>query len=361
MSDSALQTFPIFEERPTDEYVEGWHQYISETGYPERFDYVSTSRPGDTDEVVLLSGELKVPTAKRGDHPLIPCPICSPDSPKFKIGRMAWFPQEKVVRFIGHDCAAKHFGENYRVADKRFKLENLCHRFQRMWAAAAPEMEALERYADKLAPIAKAVEFSRVHLDDNAPGFASFLLAELGRYDGQIYLKEDTGVRERGQIVFTDTLLGTVDGMVFVSRNFRPHQTLLAIREICADIKVPLPNWEVASGEDDAAHEIINRGRRAEWMFRSIRKLRQDLEDARNFLRDTNLALLERWGRNAQSPFASLVFRREQGHRSISLRAETFAGAFYCNLIVPVDFFGKPIPSPKDPDIDGISMILEKL
>jgi len=353
MVKQALQHFPVFPERPSDEYLERWHQHLNDTGYPERFENVSTSRPSETKDVRLLSGELKVPSARRMDSPLIPCPICSPDSPKFKIGRMAWFPEEHTVRFIGHDCAARHFGESYRLADRQYKLEQRCRFYKHMWSNFEPRIDGLEAFVEKLKPIAKAVQFAREHLDDNATGFADFLRGELLRTGGLIVVKEDTGVRDRGQIVFSDAVMGRVDGLAFVQRNFRPQSTLKSILDVCADIRNPLPEWAPVDGENDNAREIVGRGRRAEWMLKTLREVRDDLDAARGFLSPANLNLLERWGAHSQSPFLSFAFRWEG--KAVHLRAETYLGAYYCNMAILQDFYGAPMPSGLDPALDPLT------
>ncbi|MEF0939615.1 hypothetical protein [Rhizobium sp. BR 362] len=353
MDGSALVVYPIFNERPSEEYIQGWHRHMDETGSPETYENVSTNKPDALENVVLLSGELQVPPAKRLGNRLVPCPICSPTTPKFSKGRMAWFPDEQTVRFIGHDCAARHFGENYRIADRRYKIEQRCRFYQHMWRNFEPRIDGLEQFIDALMPVAKAVQFTREHLDGNADGFAAFLRGELSRHDGRIFIKEDTGARDRGQIIFSDVLLGVVDGLTFISRNFRPHSTLLSILDVCADIRMPLPTWQPIDGDNDTAKEIIGRGRRAEWMLKTLRSLRDDIQDATQFLRDKNLALLEQWGRNDQSPFISLVFRWEG--IGVHLRAETYVGAYYCNMVVLDDFYGKPIPSALSPALDPLT------
>ncbi|MDK1377114.1 MULTISPECIES: hypothetical protein [unclassified Sinorhizobium] len=354
MLEFELPFHACFPDHPSPEFIQRWHEHIEQTGSPETFEKVSRTKPSATENVRLLSGELSVPLAKRIESRLVPCPVCSPTSGKFKVGRMAWFPDEQCVRFIGHDCAAKHFGETYRVADKRYKFEQSCLFYQRMWQRMEHRVPALEAYIDELEPIAKAVQFVREYLDKNAAGFVAFLWEELAPQNGAVYLKEDIGSRDgRGQRLFQDVLLGTVDGLPFISRNFRPAETLSGIRSICHDLRRPLPTWNSEGGDDETAQEIIDRGRRVEWMMKTLRSLVVKVSEARDFLRPTSLALLERWAKNEQSPFNSLVFRWEGS--GVNLRAETYQGSFYCNLVIPRAFHGIPIPNPLDPVLDPIS------
>lgn len=72
----ALVAFPIFAEQPSEEYLLRWRQHIDVTGYPESFENVSTTKPDQLENIVLLSEEISVPVAKREGGEMIPCPFC---------------------------------------------------------------------------------------------------------------------------------------------------------------------------------------------------------------------------------------------------------------------------------------------
>ena len=67
---------------------------------------------------------------------------------------MAYFPEEQAVRFIGQNCAAKHFGELYAEADERFKVEARCRQLVANWAALLERREGLHSFIDEAMPVA---------------------------------------------------------------------------------------------------------------------------------------------------------------------------------------------------------------
>jgi hypothetical protein len=326
--------FPVFDARPSEEFVAGWHEYITTTGYPERYDRVSTSRPFDMAGVVVMSGELRVPTVRREDQLLVPCPLCSPNSPKFKVGRMAWFPQEKTVLFIGHDCAKKHIGEDYVLAERRYQKEAKARRYQSEWKEYQYRYDDLMALAEGLSPIVQAVEFTRWHqLERDAGGFARFLHSELAAMNGSISVNVDTGLKDgQGRGIFEKSYIGEVRGYQILG-NVHPVGELAKATATIADISRPLPVWDAQTGNEQAMEEILARGLNAMSMLKALRQLVEFGRSARAFWNSENIAVLHRWGATDQSPFASLEFRRV-GNR-VFLRSESFVGKHFANITIP--------------------------
>lgn len=331
---SELSHTPVFDERPSDQYIAEWADHISATGYPETFDRVTTSKPAEIGDLVLLSGELRVPTVRRADQALVPCPICNPNSPKFGVGRMAWFPGEAVVRFIGHDCAKRHFKDFYRRAEGRYATENNIRRMQRRWAQLQPSLDLMESIVRASIPMAKALEDLRHMIDAQARGLSRLLYREFTRAGGRLELTEDTGLKDQnGAPVYRTYSLGVVRGANLFGK-FVPYQELLTFLDVIADLRNPLPPW--SAGDEDAATEaeILARGKEANLLPERIISVIDRVHLARGFLYRDNLALIERWGRNTGSPFKSLVCGIQQDDRLV-IRSITFEGAHFANPVLP--------------------------
>ncbi|RWG23324.1 MAG: hypothetical protein EOQ55_00785 [Mesorhizobium sp.] len=330
----SLASFAVFDTQPSDEFVSAWIAHISETGYPETFGNVTTTHPPRDGKVVLLSSDIKVPVLRREGQEWVPCPICSPTGKKFKVGRCAWFPGEKAVRFIGHKCAARHFGELYAEAEERFKVEARCRQLVAAWASLLDRREALLDLIDEARPIAEALYFVREQIDDQAPGFSDFLYTDLAKRQGELSIKNDTGLRDqKGQVILETVVLGQVYGYVFLKRGFAPQNVLREARAFLATMDTPLPPWSPGSTDDSATLEVLARGGQAIKMMSAVRDTVSLIDTAQRFFGNFTLALLERWGRNEQSPFRSLTFTRSD--KQILLRSVSFAGEHYANALVP--------------------------
>ncbi|RVN63768.1 hypothetical protein CN100_01065 [Sinorhizobium meliloti] len=338
--------FPVFPQQPSEEFVSGWHEHLNSTGYPEQFDRVSTVRPFNLADVRLLSGELRVPTTRREDQSLVPCPLCQPNSPKFKVGRMAWFPHEKTVLFIGHECAKKHIGEDYVKADDLYRKQARCRRYQASWEEFQFRRDDLCALVARMMPVAKSLELSRWHqLEKDAPGFAPFLHNELSLMNGSISVMVDTGLKDdRKKRIFETLHVGAVRGYEVLGSSRRPVRDLEKAKQVLDDIAKPLPDWNASDDDTAGMEEILSRGLRAMSMLKSLRETLAFLLAARGFWNAENLAVLEKWGRMDESPFASLEFRRE-GNR-VFLRSESYQGKHYSNITVPDSLFAY-LPDPE--------------
>ncbi|RWC76086.1 MAG: hypothetical protein EOS30_09845 [Mesorhizobium sp.] len=329
-----LACFPAFPSQPDDAFVAGWLAHINDTGYPETYRDITTTHPPSDGKVVLLTGEVRVPVLRREGQELVPCPICSPTAKKFKLGRGAWFPEEKAVRFIGHRCAAKHFGELYAEAEERFKVDARCRHLVAAWASLAARRDDLVSLIDQIQPTAEALAFVREQIDDQAPGFADFLYTDLHKRGGAISIKNDTGLRDqKGQVILDTVLLGQAYGYVFLKRGFGPQNVLREARGFLTTMDTPLPAWSPGGTNDAATLEILSRGGQAIKMMSAVRETISLISSAQLFLGNFTLALLERWGRNEQSPFRSLVFNKSG--KQLLLRSVSFAGEHFANALFP--------------------------
>ncbi|MGR8923847.1 hypothetical protein ACU8MB_08870 [Rhizobium leguminosarum] len=333
--------FPVFDVRPDDAYIVGWHDHINSTGYPEEYDRVSTSRPYNMEGVVILSGEIEVSTVRRLDQSFVPCPLCSPNSPKFKIGRMAYFPQERTVLFIGHKCAKRHMGEEYVAADRRYRDEAKLRSVLATWAdiqKVAPQLRAL---AEALMPLAVAVETAKAGFAKEADGFLGLMRSEFLAYGGRVTQTVDTGLRDqRGRKVYDTQQLGTLVGQEFLDTLQPATQLRRALRHL-AKADVPLPEWNASEDDEARLEEILRRGKELIHAVKQVKVIRDYVANARLFLHDNNLDLFETWGALDNSPFARLEFRRKGTW--IFLDATSFQGADKASFRLSEDLF-KPLP-----------------
>lgn len=320
MSDSELHLFALFEGRPSDEFLDDWRRDIEQTGEPEKFRNVSTARPGDSEDLHLLSPDIRVPIALRSEGGMVPCPLCSPKSPKFVIGRMAWFPRDKAVRFIGRDCAAKHFQEDYQKAETRFRTEETAKLVQEIWPTLQANVHWLVAGATKMHPVIKALQDCRDGFGWHPQDFAAFF------YRNQPRTRTLQGAKQKFQ---TDDVVG----MEFLAPDFKPLDELLEIRACLEDIKRSLPPWKPQDGANAAAQEIADRGKVAQRAIKRLPRLLTEVRDAREFLTLKNLRNIGTWFKSGASAFATLSMNVD-GH-TMRVNATSYERSYTFQVEMP--------------------------
>ncbi|MER9624021.1 hypothetical protein NKI98_21750 [Mesorhizobium sp. M0222] len=100
-----LRNIAIFHEEPGEQIIEEVKGHVRATAMPWTWRGHSHTRPPDEAFVVYIE-EFDVP-AKDTVPRVAPCPCCTPHHPKYKNkGKIAWFPNESVIRLIGPKCFA---------------------------------------------------------------------------------------------------------------------------------------------------------------------------------------------------------------------------------------------------------------
>lgn len=322
MSEIELQLFPKFDRRPSPEFIDGWRKHIAATGSPETYIDISTTKPPRDGPVILLSEDIHVPTALRLGGDRVPCPLCSPKSPKFENGRLAYFPHESAVRCIGIDCARKFFGSDYTEALRVFRIEAQCAAFIAAWPLLQATMRTVEPIAQRLYAAGIKLNDIRVMIDRQGPGFARFLYNDLVNRGGLIVTSRTPGARSQ-----------QVEGLALLAPDFRPRPNVEDLISVCRDIRRPLPGWSASDGETAATREIMRRGKAAFDNLKAMPQIRDILSDALSFFKTSNLRRLEQWKDTGSSPFASLSFN-VAGH-AVQASAMSFEDRYEWSTMVP--------------------------
>lgn len=120
----------IFDDIPGDDIASDILEHVERTGEPHTWRGHTHNRPRDGSMVYYVE-EFSLPVTHAKQSMWAPCPICSPTAPKYRDkGKIAWFPEEKVIRLIGPECFESISGEAHsgalielreRQEDKRTK------------------------------------------------------------------------------------------------------------------------------------------------------------------------------------------------------------------------------------------------
>jgi hypothetical protein len=110
--------------RPSESLVTAFLDHVRRTGSPETFPTICRTKPNAESRPIFLR-RFDVDRRKRPNGDMAPCPICSPNDPKFlHEGYFVWYPDEGVIRGIGPECGDTVFGGSlYAEAKDQFDRE----------------------------------------------------------------------------------------------------------------------------------------------------------------------------------------------------------------------------------------------
>jgi hypothetical protein len=131
--------------------------HIKRTGEPHTWRHHTHSKPTKNARIVYI-GEFDLPDSHQAPDRHAPCPCCSPRAPKFsRKGKIAWFPDEHVIRMIGPECFQTLNPEGHWEAVAQFDKEEAERRTIAYLIANlhlnVPTREVIERALPTLAAI----------------------------------------------------------------------------------------------------------------------------------------------------------------------------------------------------------------
>jgi hypothetical protein len=112
---SAFEPKPWWDKRPSDERIQEILGFILRTSKPYLWVGQTYNKPPSDGPIDYLA-EFYLPQSK----PLVPCPCCTPRHPKYRHGMVAYFPDERVIRIMGHACFRAFNSEGHVEALKKY-------------------------------------------------------------------------------------------------------------------------------------------------------------------------------------------------------------------------------------------------
>ena len=122
--DEQFDAKPFYRNRDAAEAVlTEIREHIKKTGEPHTWRHHTHSKPVKGSRIVYL-GRFDLPSSHQAPDRYAPCPCCSPRAPKYsRDGKIAWFPDEHVIRIIGPDCFQTLNPEGHWAAVEQFDRE----------------------------------------------------------------------------------------------------------------------------------------------------------------------------------------------------------------------------------------------
>lgn len=330
-----------FTDRPGSHIIQDFRTHLAETAKPDTWRYHEPSQPPrDQDFEELLRFE--IPDKKRRDVGKASCPICSPMAPKYFEGALAWFPNEGVLRAIGHECASSHFGvarHNAAIAKRRHREAVI--RAQDFLLDALPRVVAFREEAGALEAAASDVDRLRQAFWSRSSKPACTRLARAGR-EGLLTVEEhkeiaavDAYGKGRQQHQAQVVAAYRVAAMGFLTRKFlvlgQARNTALALSQV-----------QAAADEESALVFVCDVLHKDEYLFEAeriaraavdeLKKLQMTIDEAKTFIAPANLTALAEWSGDARSGAPVQFDFHPRFPRIVRIRS---AGKRWCEIKFP--------------------------
>jgi hypothetical protein len=288
------------------EVLEAVRAHIKTTGETHTCPFHTHTKPPANAAVVYID-EFAIPERFRKVGRLCPCPCCWDEYPKFGIGRVAWFPEEHVIRLIGEDCFAALSPDAHRAADELFRAERKRRRNTRFLLDNFHAIPDVMQTIEDALPIARAVEQLHDLFHDRLRK-VNLKLWDLVKYGGELKIYESAPEfqRETGNEMSTreserERVFAVLPGYEML--NPRPPRLSNVLERASEHIGAFNfgKDWKakVAAMSDDEADEAANILSKA---VRGAMDIINRTDKLRKFAERVSINTLRSWGENVGCP-----------------------------------------------------------
>lgn len=258
---------------------------------------------------------------------LTPCPCCWPKHEKFRTGRIAWFPDEYVIRLIGPNCfkTLNREGHERALADMRARQQSeadiaflLSNReFLTPAISIVERALPLAREIDRLQSFFTSAEQRTPMVPDLWPHVRDggmLKVSELRRTHSQSRSGQGDSRQQEVLVQFA-----SVDGYRMIEPRRKPLEPRLerALRKLLS-ARFDVDINTLTDGERRETARAMNEG------FRSAKDPLDELSDVRRFLSAASLGSIRRWGQTQGSAIGYYInrdgFHLQIGKSSQSVR-----------------------------------------
>lgn len=292
---------PAFKSRPSGVVVEAFECHVRETGCPETFDRISTTRPPPTGGLVVLT-EFHAQKGKRPRGDFAPCPICSPDSPQFLHGLLIWCEATSAIYAIGMDCG--------HTLDREGRLDNALSAYNRQEARRRLEDQLLEqlplvprmrRWIAAHMPVAEAADRLSHGFRRRAPLVYKVVKQAFDR-NGELPVRQPEGEQPPAEPI-------RLVGPSFVKTSFGAEVRLKRTDELL----LALDNGEDELGCIEAIGrmpevQLVKALKFLKTAEREVAKVFELLADCADFVSPENMARLAQWSERPGAPFRLMAY-----------------------------------------------------
>lgn len=162
--DAAREVKANYPTRPSEQLVREIRQFIKDNGTPFLWTgHTHTTPPQGA--TIVYCGEFDLPASHAGPKNRArwsPCPCCHPETAWYwKAGKIAWFPEESVIRNIGRDCFKAINATGHEFAEAEFRREERDRRNREYLLANLRVVPEAVRIIERALPAIRDVETAR--------------------------------------------------------------------------------------------------------------------------------------------------------------------------------------------------------
>ena len=308
--------------------VQSFREHLKATGAPHLWDHHSNTKP-EKEGIEVLLPDFFVPREFRRNG-RIPCPICSPNAPKYFKGHLLWSPVNDTFHAVGHCCGMAYFGEavfrqGLRVARDRDELIKAETFLETHWK----KPEEFSQYADELFGHARAhdavVRALRTGISSEIRKEILQLCADSGGY---LSIMRDGPRSDRGALTSFHERFGEgpLRGYKILYGSRGGRLTEARLRNAVAPL-APLKwetledaQWDIASAELGEVPALAKALEHAAFEFQEVE---EEFRALRRFLSQSNLRLLNMWSKAAHGGAGAVsIYHKENIHLAIYLASE---------------------------------------
>ncbi|MEP9351388.1 hypothetical protein [Xanthobacter sp. KR7-225] len=258
-------------------------------------------------------GEVYLPAARVKAKRWAACPCCCPRDPKYgrEPGKVAWFPDEQVIRLMGPDCFRALNPEGHDIAVANLAKE------QKEWRDKVFLLGNLTKVVDAVALLedARLIADDFDELQDTLHSRLSICAPKIWHHIGKgvlsLHRSEKEVYRRRdGELHLRPVEVTVRYGSVSVAL-FDPDSRPLSRKFT----KVIESLYDIDYDDVEAALSALSDAERAkaaktlDQCFQKGRELLAELAERRRCLSPANLATLRAWGREAETPIRFFINR----------------------------------------------------
>lgn len=319
-----------YPERPSQALVKEIKQFIADTGTPYLWQGHTHTKPLP-DSVIVYCGEFDLPKTHSGAFNRAlwsPCPCCHSETAWFyKDGKIAWFPNERVIRNIGKDCFKKINSTGHDSALALYQLEEKNRKNLEYLLGNLHVVPEAVRLIESAKDCATDVDTVRRILAKRLSKIIDFDIWNDLRVDGALkrhvkrtenFVRADGTQGERP--AFDIERHAGLDGYTLLNPHFQPmaprlEKSLQKLRTIDFG-----NNWKdrVEAMSDIERHTAANNLAKP---ISSAREIFSEIEECRRFLSPVSISTLNAWGRHEDSP-ASLFLELKGAELLIGLNPD---------------------------------------
>jgi hypothetical protein len=296
---------PWYFRRPDQALVREIKAFIKEDGRPYMWPGGTYTKPPDGARIEYL-GEFDLP--EKHQYDLAPCPCCSPTAPKYKFkGKIAWFPDEGVIRIIGPECYASRDPEGHAAAYARLQAEERRRRDIAYLISRLPTIPSVLRTLGASLDTIRALDAASERMPNTIDRVLQTTLwnhvrtgaLTVNEQHEETYIDKDDEPRSRR--VEIDREYGRIDGFAFLKPNRRAISPRIesVMVELRAIISADNVEERVANMSDERRREIADIMRHQR---QRARELIAEAQDLQRFFSAVTIATLRGWGRHVGCP-----------------------------------------------------------